>query len=222
MNSFSEVYERVKKYCIDVGKVGEIPLKTWISSLEPVGLDGKNAVFKVQSEFQKTIITNNYEDILKEAFKSILGFDVDIVINIASNLADVKVPTYDELEEKHAELEKSYEFAEYDYTFDTFIEGRSNEFALAACKAVAKNSGAEYNPLFIYGPSGLGKTHLITAIANEIRKNHPEENIVYVTSEVFGSELINAINNKGSINEFHEKYRNADILLIDDIQFFAH
>ena len=94
--------------------------------------------------------------------------------------------------------------------------------ALAACKAVAKNSGAEYNPLFIYGPSGLGKTHLITAIANEIRKNHPEENIVYVTSEVFGSELINAINNKGSINEFHEKYRNADILLIDDIQFFAH
>ena len=222
MNSFSEVFEGVKKYCIEVGKVGEIPLKTWISSLEPVGLDGKNAVFKVQSEFQKTIITNNYEDILKEAFKSILGFDVDIVINIASNLADVKVPTYDELEEKHAELEKSYEFAEYDYTFDTFIEGRSNEFALAACKAVAKNSGAEYNPLFIYGPSGLGKTHLITAIANEIRKNHPEENIVYVTSEVFGSELINAINNKGSINEFHEKYRNADILLIDDIQFFAH
>ena len=219
MNSFSEVFEGVKKYCIEVGKVGEIPLKTWISSLEPVGLDGKNAVFKVQSEFQKTIITNNYEDILKEAFKSILGFDVDIVINIASNLADVKVPTYDELEEKHAELEKSYEFAEYDYTFDTFIEGRSNEFALAACKAVAKNSGAEYNPLFIYGPSGLGKTHLITAIANEIRKNHPEENIVYVTSEVFGSELINAINNKGSINEFHEKYRNADILLIDDIQF---
>ena len=222
MNSFSEVFEGVKKYCIEVGKVGEIPLKTWISSLEPVGLDGKNAVFKVQSEFQKTIITNNYEDILKEAFKSILGFDVDIVINIASNLADVKVPTYDDLEEKHAELEKSYEFAEYDYTFDTFIEGRSNEFALAACKAVAKNSGAEYNPLFIYGPSGLGKTHLITAIANEIRKNHPEENIVYVTSEVFGSELINAINNKGSINEFHEKYRNADILLIDDIQFFAH
>ena len=73
MNSFSEVFEGVKKYCIEVGKVGEIPLKTWISSLEPVGLDGKNAVFKVQSEFQKTIITNNYEDILKEAFKSILS-----------------------------------------------------------------------------------------------------------------------------------------------------
>ena len=220
MNSFSEVFEEVKKYCIESGKVGEVPLKTWIGSLEPVELSGQNAVFKVQSEFQKNIISNNYEEALKEAFHSILGFNVDIIINVVSNLNDVKIPTYDELEEKHAELEKSYEFAEYDYTFDTFIEGRSNEFALAACKAVAKKSGSEYNPLFIYGPSGLGKTHLITAIANEIRKNNPDENIVYVTSEVFGSELINAINNKG-INDFHEKYRNADVLLIDDIQFFA-
>ncbi|MBE6859750.1 MAG: chromosomal replication initiator protein DnaA [Ruminococcus sp.] len=221
MNSFSEVFEEVKRFCIESGKVGEVPLKTWIGSLEPVELSGQNAVFKVQSEFQKTIISNNYEDVLKEAFNSILGFDVNITINVVSNLADVKILTYDELEEKHAELEKSYEFAEYDYTFDTFIEGRSNEFALAACKAVAKKSSSDYNPLFIYGPSGLGKTHLITAIANEIRKNNPDENIVYVTSEVFGSELINAINNKG-INDFHEKYRNADILLIDDIQFFAH
>ena len=111
------------------------------------------------------------------------------------------------------------------YTFDTFIEGRSNEFALACSKSVAKNCGEkavpDYNPLFIYGPSGMGKTHLITAIANEVRKNHPDFNIVYVTSETFGSELINALNNTGVIDDFHEKYRNADILLIDDIQFFS-
>ena len=221
MNSFSEVFESVKAYCIEVGKVNEVALKTWIASLEPVEIDGKNAVFKVQSEFQKTIVITNYDDILKEALKAVLGFEVDIVINVVSITSNPKVLTDDELEEKHAELEKSYEFAEYDYTFDTFIEGRSNEFALAACKAVAKNCGADYNPLFIYGPSGLGKTHLITAIANEVRKNRPSYNVVYVTSEVFGSELISAINNKG-ISDFHEKYRNADLLLIDDIQFFAN
>ena len=221
MNSFSEVFESVKAYCIEVGKVNEVALKTWIASLEPVEIDGKNAVFKVQSEFQKTIVITNYDDILKEALKAVLGFEVDIVINVVSITSNPKVLTDDELEEKHAELEKSYEFAEYDYTFDTFIEGRSNEFALAACKAVAKNCGADYNPLFIYGPSGLGKTHLITAIANEVRKNRPSYNVVYVTSEVFGRELIRAINNKG-ISDFHEKYRNADLLLIDDIQFFAN
>ena len=221
MNSFSEVFEEVKKYCVETELVSAVAMSTWIGSLEPVELDGKNAVFSVQSDFQKSIIMSNYIDVLKKGFSAILGFGVDITLNVVDNLGDGKVLTYDELEEKHAELEKSYEFAEYDYTFDTFIEGRSNEFALAACKAVAKNCGGDYNPLFIYGPSGLGKTHLITAIANEIRKNRPEENIVYVTSEVFGSELINAINNKG-INDFHEKYRNADILLIDDIQFFAH
>ena len=101
---------------------------------------------------------------------------------------------------------------------------RSNEFALACSKSVAKNCGErkvpEYNPLFIYGPSGMGKTHLITAIANEVRKNHPEFNIVYVTSETFGADLVNALNTN-LISDFHEKYRNCDLLLIDDIQFFS-
>ncbi|MBR6670789.1 MAG: chromosomal replication initiator protein DnaA, partial [Ruminococcus sp.] len=85
MNSFSEVFEEVKRFCIESGKVGEVPLKTWIGSLEPVELNGQNAVFKVQSEFQKNIISNNYEEALKEAFHSILGFNVDIIINVVSN-----------------------------------------------------------------------------------------------------------------------------------------
>lgn len=226
MNSFEEVFESVKNYCLENNKIPEIGVTTWINAMKPVDFNGSDAVFSVQTEFQKNIVFTNFESALSEAFMNVLGFKVNIVINVESEeYSDVHVPTDDELERKHAELEKSYKFANYDYTFDTFIEGRSNEFALACSKSVAKNCGAkavsEYNPLFIYGPSGMGKTHLITAIANEVRRNHPSFNVVYVTSETFGNDLISAINNN-SIANFHEKYRNSDILLIDDIQFFAH
>lgn len=226
MNSFEEVFENVKNYCLENRIIPEIGVTTWINAMKPVEFNGSDAVFSVQTEFQKNIVFSNFEAPLSEAFMNILGFKVNIVINVESDEpAEIHVPTDDELEQKHAELEESYKFANYDYTFDTFIEGRSNEFALACSKSVAKNCGTKavtvYNPLFIYGPSGMGKTHLITAIANEVRRNHPDFNVVYVTSEAFGNDLISALNTN-LISDFHEKYRNSDILLIDDIQFFAH
>ena len=190
MNSFEEVFDNVKKYCLENDKIPEIGITTWIDQMKPQKFNGTDAVFSIQTDFQKDIVLTKYSDILKEAFSKVLGFDVNIVINVDSDdTGKVNVPTDAELDRKHAELEKSYKFANYDYTFDTFIEGRSNEFALACSKSVAKNCGEkavpDYNPLFIYGPSGMGKTHLITAIANEVRKNHPNFNIVYVTSEAF-------------------------------------
>jgi chromosomal replication initiator protein len=226
MNSFEEVFENVKNYCLENNKIPEIGVTTWINAMKPISLNGSDAIFSVQTEFQKNIVFSNFEAALSEAFMNVLGFKVNIIIDVESEEhSEVHVPTDDELEQKHAELEQSYKFANYDYTFDTFIEGRSNEFALACSKSVAKNCGSkaisEYNPLFIYGPSGMGKTHLITAIANEVRKNHPDFNVVYVTSETFGNDLISALNTN-LISDFHEKYRNSDILLIDDIQFFAH
>ncbi len=226
MNSFEEVFENVKNYCLENKTIPEIGVTTWINAMSPVELKGNDAIFTVQTEFQKNIVFSNFINQLSEAFKNILGFEVNIVINVKTETAsDIHVPTDDELDKKHAELEESYKFANYDYTFDTFIEGRSNEFALACCKSVAKNCGTKaikvYNPLFIYGPSGMGKTHLITAIANEVRKNHPDLNVVFVTSETFGNDLISALNTN-LISDFHEKYRNSDILLVDDIQFFAH
>lgn len=225
MNSFDEVFEKVKSYCLENGTIPEIGIKTWIDPLVPVDFNGSEAIFSVQTDFQKNIVMNSYANAVKDAFFNVLGLNVSITINVESDEPEkIKVPTDAELEQKHAELEQSYKFANYDYTFDTFIEGRSNEFALACSKSVAKNCGTkdvpDYNPLFIYGPSGMGKTHLITAIANDVRKNHPDFNIVYVTSETFGSDLVNALN-KGTISDFHNKYRNADILLIDDIQFFS-
>ncbi len=226
MNSFTELFDSVKNYCLENKKIPNVAIKTWIDPLTPVSFDGSNAVFSVITEFQKNIVMSTYADIIKEAFFTLLGLNIEIIINVESNdiSTNAPIPTEDELEKKNAELEQSYKFANYDYTFDTFIEGPSNSFALACSKSVAKNCGESdvsgYNPLFIYGPSGMGKTHLITAIANEVRITRPEYNIVYITSETFGNDLIAAIQ-KNQISDFHEKYRNADVLLIDDIQFFA-
>lgn len=225
MNSFEEVFENVKKYCLENNKIPPAGLNTWIEPLKPVSFDGTDAVFIIQTGFQKGIIVSTYSAILKEAFATLFGLDVNIVINVEYEQPKTNMlTTGSDIDRKHAELEQSYKFANYEYTFDTFIQGRSNEFALACCKSVAKNCDEkkipDYNPLFIYGASGMGKTHLITAIANEVGKKHPELNILYVTSETFGNDLVSALSDK-LISDFHDKYRTADILLIDDIQFFV-
>lgn len=164
MNSFEEVFENVKNYCLENNIIPEIAVTTWINAMKPIKLDGSDAVFSVQTEFQKNIVFSNFEASLKEAFMNVLGFNVNLVIDVETEeKTDIHVPTDAELDQKHAELEQSYKFANYDYTFDTFIEGRSNEFALACSRSVAKTAAQkainEYNPLFIYGPSGMGKTH---------------------------------------------------------------
>ncbi|WP_295214052.1 chromosomal replication initiator protein DnaA [Ruminococcus sp.] len=226
MNSFDEVFTRVKQYCLEEGDIPEVAVKLWIYALIPVRLDGTTALFSVQSEFQRDVILNNYESLLKEAFLSILGFEVDIRIQVDDETTmpahnSRKPKDFDELARRHEELEHSFEGANYEYTFDTFIVGGSNEFAYAACTAVAKEPGKNYNPLFIYGPSGLGKTHLMHAIAHEVHQNHPNYKIIYVTSEEFGNDFIACINNGNTAN-FHDKYRNADVLLVDDVQFFSN
>lgn len=221
MNSFEEVFNCIIDYCRDVGEVGDVAIKLWIKTLQPISLEGNRAIFSVDSDFQRGVVIANYGDLLKQAFKATLGFDVEIDIRIPDEMRINKPVDLDSLEEKQHELEKSYEYAKYDYTFDTFIVGSSNEFAYAACKAVADGDGGMvYNPLFIYGPSGLGKTHLITATAKEMKNKNNDLNIIYVTGETFSSEIINAIQTN-STTKFHDKYRSADVLLVDDIQFIA-
>ncbi|MGN0630943.1 MAG: chromosomal replication initiator protein DnaA, partial [Ruminococcus sp.] len=227
MNSFEDVFARVKEYCLREGGLSEVAVKLWIGSLQPLSLSGSVAAFTVQSDFQRNIVLQNYEELLKEAFENILGFPVEIVIQVVesddeySEANDASPRNEEEIDKRHESLEKSLEGANYEYTFSTFIVGRSNEFAYAACTAVAKEPGKNYNPLFIYGPSGLGKTHLMHAIAHEVKQNYPDYNIIYVTSEEFGNDLIRGINENNMVS-FHDKYRSADLLLIDDIQFFSN
>ena len=221
MKSFVEVFDKVQDYFrdkVENGEFTDVAFKLWIKTLQPVKLDGTDAYFTVQSEFQRSIILKNYEKILSEAFLQTLGFNVNLIIELAENTDDEEESSP---VEKRRELEKSFSNAEYDYTFDTFIVGHSNEFAYAACTAVAKDPGSAYNPLFIHGPSGLGKTHLLTAISNEIKSRNPDSNIIYVTGETFTNELINALQQRKDTSEFHQKYRTADVLLVDDVQFIA-
>jgi chromosomal replication initiator protein len=213
----------VKQYCLNSGKIIESAYNIWIDPISALQLDGNKATLFVQSDFQRSIILQNFEGVIKEGFQNTLGFEVDIEILTEEDMNESK--------ENLAETEQlptmpedgiNFESEEYDYTFDTFIVGRSNEFAYAACTAVARdNNESTYNPLFIYGPSGLGKTHLMNAISNEMKKNDPSLNIIYVTGETFANELIDAIRMKRDTTIFHEKYRNADVLLVDDVQFIA-
>lgn len=225
MNSFDEVFQQMKSYCQENEMISDVAMKTWIDTMTPVGIDGPNAVFHVQTEFQQGVLQSTYKNVLETALEAVMGFPLKLVLKVDAPDAQqsqdaVSLPDFDALDEKHEELRKSYEFAEYDYTFDNFIMGRSNEFAYAACKAVATDAASTYNPLFIYGPSGLGKTHLVTAIKHEILSRDETKNVIYVTGEAFGNELIKAIDRKDT-STFHDKYRNADVLIVDDIQFFS-
>ncbi|MEG2144743.1 MAG: chromosomal replication initiator protein DnaA, partial [Oscillospiraceae bacterium] len=149
-----------------------------------------------------------------------MGFEVNVILeSLEENEAGVAplILTNEEREEENKILSQN---GEYSYTFDNFIVGSSNKFAHAASLAVAEAPAAAYNPLFIHGGSGLGKTHLLCAICNEIEKNNPSSNILYVKSEGFTNELIDSLS-KNKMAEFRDKYRPVDVLLMDDIQFIG-
>lgn len=232
-----QVFSLVKECCRQ--EINEIAYNCWIKPLEPYRMDDDTAILLVKESYAKKIIEKNYVPRLKDVFSRVFGFDVDVKIiceeDITPDLdllrdikngsensqSDTSLEKYLNRPENMAELKKTYEKANYEFTFDTFIVGSSNEFAYAACKAVAQvQKNKVYNPLFIYGPSGLGKTHLLMAISHEISQNSPNTKIVYVSSETFTNEFITAIEKKTTA-DFKEKYRNADILLVDDIQFLS-
>lgn len=217
MESFMQVFNLVKATCQE--SISDVAFNLWIAPLEPVKLENDTAYLFIKSEFQKNIIIDKYLLLLTTAFNQVLGFDVNIEIltEDSENQKEIRLPL--ELDDKTI-TDGTMLNGEYEYTFDTFIVGSSNNFAVAACKAVASKQSGTYNPLFIYGPSGLGKTHLLMAIRHEIHKKTPDTNIIYVNGETFTNEFITSIENE-TTNQFHNKYRSADILLVDDIQFVA-
>ena len=235
MESFKELFEMVKEYTrqyvIDSKELSEIAYQVWIKSLEPVSFDGNTAVLYIKAEFMKKIVEEKYLGLLTKAFESVVGFPVKVEIlcetssnpekkevspaSVQTSAPSAVLPSYSQ-----EEIDMNSQGGEYEYTFATFIVGSSNKFAQAACRAVAQNPASAYNPLFIYGGSGLGKTHLLYAIASEIKESRPKTNVIYVKGEEFTNELIAAIGNE-STQDFHDKYRQADVLLVDDIQFIG-
>lgn len=222
MESFNEVFQNVLKYCQADPTVSEIGFNKWIKVLEPFKLESNTAYLLTDSEFIKKTTLEVYEPVLKRAFAEVLGFDVDIKI-----LLKTKENATQDNSEPAPTVSQPTAVSDT-LTFENFVKGKSNELAYAFCIAVAgKNDNSSnaaanktFNPLFIYGDSGLGKTHLMKAIENEVKKNNPDLNIIYTTGENFVNQLVTALENRDTIS-FHRKYRNADFLLIDDIQFIA-
>lgn len=214
MESFKEVWELVREYCKT--KMSEVAFNTWINEIEPVRLENNEAIIFVRANFQRKIVNSMYSSLIAEAFENTIGFPVKLTIVTGEEGYN---PDGEE-EKKEDEENKAAQESDYEYTFNTFIVGSSNNLAYAAAQAVAAKPAGIYNPLFIYGNSGLGKTHLLNAICHEIRENNPEMRILYTRGEEFTNDLINFIAAKNTA-EFHNKYRNCDVLLVDDIQFIG-
>ena len=211
MDSFTEAWEYVCQYCRE--RIAEVAYQTWISRIQPVNMDFASgvAILEVPNEFHKKTLQRCYFHLLEEAFQQIFGSDIEIRLFLPEELST---------EEK--EEEKKQNTDDYEYTFETFIVGSSNKFAHAAAMAVATKPAALYNPFFIYGNSGLGKTHLLSAVKSEMEKLHPDMNIIYTTADTFTDDYVSNLRTKSNLEAFKQKYRSCDLLLIDDIQFMAN
>ncbi len=196
-------------------EVPEISYRTWIRDIEIQSIENQTIVILTQNNMQKSMLESRYLSVIKNTFSFITNVEYEITVisqeeqgvnNTNSSFEESTVHSKSNLNPK--------------YTFDSFVVGNNNRFAAAAALAVAEAPATAYNPLFLYGGVGLGKTHLMHAIGNEILKRNKNYKVLYVTSEKFTNNLINAI--KDNKNEmFRDKYRSIDVLLIDDIQFIA-
>ena len=209
MDHFNDAWKVICDYCKN--NITDVAYKTWISKIEPLGMDfDKNeAELLVPNDFHRKTLERCYMILLCDAFKAVFDTEINIIF---------KIPEESDIEKNIITEDKNNDG--YEYTFDTFIVGNSNKFAHAACLAVAQNPSKAYNPLFLYGNSGLGKTHLLFAIGNEIKKNDPSKKICYVKGEDFTNDLIESLH-KVSMSEFRQKYRYNDVLLVDDVQFIG-
>ena len=195
----------------------------WFGDARLAAFDETKTVVVLKTEFKRGIVMKKYYDALKNAFCETVGFENELVLLIEGESLPDNEPAPQPLPQPETNIlaEEPAPFVQnHEYTFDNFIVGSSNQFAHAACTAVARNPATDYNPLFIYSQSGLGKTHLLNAIMNEISIRHPDYVILYVKGEEFTNQMIAAISQKNQ-EQFRNKYRRADVLLIDDIQFIA-
>ncbi len=204
-------------------EVTDISYKTWILPLEIDSMENGVITFHVVTNVHKNMIDSRYIPLLKNTFAFLTNIDYDITVISDENLKSSGIVGVENNNvSSNFQPGNTYNKSNLNpkYTFDSFVVGENNRFAQAAALAVSEAPGTAYNPLFLYGGVGLGKTHLMHAIGNEILKHNRNANILYVTSEQFNNNLIAGIK-EGKMENFRNKYRNTDVLLIDDIQFLA-
>lgn len=215
-SQLSDIWEKT----LNVIKVEltEVSFNTWLKAIQPISIKENFITFSVPDDFTKGILEARYSNLIKNALKQVTSdyYEIRFIIPTEAN--------YDSIMTERSEINQFEESVNSSlnpkYTFETFVIGNSNRLAHAASVAVAESPARAYNPLFIYGGVGLGKTHLMHAIGHYILKQNIRTKVVYISSETFTNELINSIRDDRN-NEFRNKYRNVDVLLIDDIQFIA-
>ena len=224
--------ETVKKIWRDALSVLEteasaISFDVWIRPLEAVDIDGDKLVLVAPTDGNVIAINNQLRPLICEVLHRINPLISDIELRVLSSSPAGEAAVSESVPEPEPEPKNKIQLG-FDsglinprYTFDNFVVGKCNQLVVAAAKAVVMTPGTLYNPLFIYGGVGLGKTHIMHAIGNAIRKNDCSLKVVYISSEKFVNEFIEAIRISGGAGEFREKYRSADVLMIDDIQFIS-
>ena len=208
MYSSAYVWAKVVSYMED--RLGALIVSTCFDDAEVIELNEEQLIIYSATEFRQDLIRRRYTQYIQDALKEIFNSDTKVIV-----FGDEELNAYRSKGTKKSSMEFNPQF-----NFDNFVVGPSNRIAHGAAIAVSNTPGQVYNPLFLYGPPGVGKTHLLYAIANGIRKNNPDANIVYIKGDQFTIELIDAIKSGKNI-EFRSKYREADLFLIDDIQFIA-
>ena len=226
MNSFNDIFELMKNSL----EVSDTARHLWIDPIKPIKLNNNKVVLYIADSYIKKLVEENYSDIFKKQFKEILGFDVEIEFITEGESESVSISSEEKIRLSEPipelqddpyivnKLQQSENNSNYKHTFDTFIVGESNRLACAACKSIAIEEKKNFNPLYIYSEPGLGKTHLLCAVKNEVKARHPEYNIVFVSAENFVNEFVNSVRTN-TTEIFKQKYRTADMLLVDDVQF---
>ena len=209
MNSVADVWDNVLSQL--KGELSETTIATWFDELEAVDIQGNTFILHCSNDFKKGYIESLFMKNIKASLHDIFSTDFEVKILDDLDYAELK---------DNCPHRQSERFTSAEFTFETFVVGPSNKLAYAASVSVAEHPAQNYNPLLIYGDSGLGKTHLIYAIANVIRRNDPRSKIAYVKGDDLTNELVDAIR-EGKTAEMREKYRQADLLLVDDVQFIA-
>ena len=209
MYSSDFVWAKIVSFLED--RLGEITVSAWFDDAKVVELTEDHLILFSPSDFRREVIRTRAAGHIQDALKEVFNSDAKLVVYGEEEL--------DAYRNKDKKTDAAMDFNPQ-FSFENFVVGPSNRFAHGAAVAVTNNPGQVYNPLFIYGPPGVGKTHLLYAIANGIRRGKPDANIVYIKGDQFTNELISAIQTGKNI-EFRNKYREADLFLIDDIQFIA-
>ncbi|ERJ85090.1 replication initiator protein DnaA [Peptostreptococcaceae bacterium oral taxon 113 str. W5053] len=228
MNDITSLWNNVSKL-LEI-KIGKINYGTWIEPLKLIKLDEEHLMLHAPNQFTKRMIQIRFLKDIESTIRFYLKLPPEATLSV-SIIEPSEEYEFNEEENNHTSIifKNNESFIEdtdmndeikAELTFNNFICGKNNEFALASAKAVAENPAKEYNPLFIWGGVGLGKTHLMKACAHQIKLNNPSAKVFYFTAEKFANELIEKIQHK-KMDDFRNKYRNLDILLVDDIQFIA-